>query len=195
MRERSRRKARWPVVALPFVPAIVVAARALLQTVELDIPPLPQQCPRQCAERVLAQIAHDRSEALTFAWGAAALLLVLGTAAAIVLSVRQRAPRTTALERQRAALVSACVDVSDVVSGALREQLVDALAEAGVTSVQVAAGEPFDSSRHHAVGRVDTSDPAHDNLVAETQRTGYIDRGKRLRYPDVVVFKADGGLG
>ena len=77
-------------------------------------------------------------------------------------------------------------------SDALREQLVDALADAGVTPVDVPAGEPFDSSRHHAIGRLDTADPARHNLVARTERSGFVDRGKRLRYPDVVVFSANG---
>jgi hypothetical protein len=73
-----------------------------------------------------------------------------------------------------------------------REQLLDALAEAGVTPVEIPAGERFDSSEHRAVGQVGTSDPRRHNLVAKTERAGYLDRGRRLRYPDVVVFNAEG---
>ena len=86
------------------------------------------------------------------------------------------------------------MEVSDTVSSdALREQLVDVLAEAGVTRIEVAGGERFDSSRHRAVGRVGTSDDTSHNRVAKTTRPGYVDRGKRLRYPEVLVFNADGG--
>jgi hypothetical protein len=31
------------------------------------------------------------------------------------------------------------------------------------------------------------------NLVAETERSGYVDQGRRVRYPDVLVWTADGG--
>jgi hypothetical protein len=97
------------------------------------------------------------------------------------------------LERDRSVLVTACMQVSDLVaSDALREQLTDALAEAGVTSIDVPVGEQFDSSRHHAVGMVKTSDKTRHNLVAKTERAGYFDRGRRLRYPDVLVFSAEG---
>ena len=78
-------------------------------------------------------------------------------------------------------------------SEALREQLLDALATVGVTPIDASIGEEFDSSRHHAVGRVVTNDPGSHNRVAGTERYGYVDRGKRLRYPDVLVFNANGG--
>lgn len=194
MRERAQHRVAWPLLAVALVPATVVALVAFLQRTKLDVPTLPNQCLRACAETLVTQISDERSDALTFAWAGAVLLLAIGSALAIVLAARLRRERTRALERERAALVRACVNVGDMVSGALREQLTDALADAGVTPIEVPVGEPFDSARHHAVGRVPTSDRARDNLIAQTQRAGYLDHGKRLRYPDVVVFKVDGGL-
>jgi molecular chaperone GrpE (heat shock protein) len=85
------------------------------------------------------------------------------------------------------------MEVSDLVdSPALREQLLDALKASGVKPIEAGVGEPFDSTRHKAVGTIPTNDPVNDNTVAETQRPGYVDRGKRVRYPEVLVFKWSG---
>jgi molecular chaperone GrpE len=100
----------------------------------------------------------------------------------------------SALARDRQVLVKACVEVSDVVSSAaLRSQLVDTLADVGVTPIQVRVGERFDPARHRAVDRVVTDDQALDDLVAETERPGYSDRGARLRLPEVLVYSAARG--
>lgn len=99
--------------------------------------------------------------------------------------------RTDHAERDRATLIKACLEVSDLLdSDALREQILDALGEIGVRPVVVAAGEPFDSSRHRAVGTVPTADAAFHNLVAGTERAGFSDHERRLRWPDVLVFDA-----
>jgi hypothetical protein len=96
--------------------------------------------------------------------------------------------------RGRSALITACIEVSDrVESAALREQLMDALADAGVTAVDVPEGDYFDPSCHRAVGRIHTPDRHCHNRVATTERTGFMDRDRRLRCPDVLVFNADGG--
>jgi hypothetical protein len=128
---------------------------------------------------------------LGMAWLGAAVLLLAGVA----LSLRAwwwASARVAAAQRDRSVLVEACVEVSDVVpSAALCEQLVDALAAAGVTQIEVAADEPFDASRHRAVGRAGTCDGAAENLVARTERPGYVDRGRRLRYPEVIVYDTD----
>lgn len=101
--------------------------------------------------------------------------------------------RVAQLARERAVLVHACMEVSDrLVSDALKEQLRDALTEAGVMPIEVTAGERFDSARHRAVGRVATRQRALHNHVAGVERDGFSDGGRRLRCPDVVVFNANG---
>ncbi len=116
-----------------------------------------------------------------------------GAASAARASDRGQVDQNGSVVRDRALLVQTCVELSDLVSsGALRERLTDALADVGVTPIQVGAGAMFDSSRHHAVGELRTADTARHNLVAETERVGWVDHGRRLRYPDVVVFTAEG---
>lgn len=120
------------------------------------------------------------------------VLVAIGAALVLGLLRRGGGLRTDHAERERATLIKACVDVSDLLeSDALREQILDALAEIGVLPVVVAAGEPFDSSRHRAVGTVPTPDAAFHNLVAGTERAGFSDHGRRLRWPDVLVFDAN----
>lgn len=120
-----------------------------------------------------------------------ALLLILAIAPAVVLVLvaQGSGARDDGAARDRAILITACIEVGDVVdSDAVRERLLDALDEVGVRPVVVAAGEPFDSSRHRAVGTASTPDAASHNLVAGTERAGFSDHGRRLRWPDVVVF-------
>jgi hypothetical protein len=156
----------------------------------------------ECGARALARVSSERSTALGYGWTGVAVLLGAGLAAAVLWARRRDAERGNAEQalgvtndaaaRERAVLVRACVQASDTVpSDALREQLLDALSEAGVTPVDVAAGEQFDSARHRAVGRVATTDRSRDNLVAKIERAGYLDHGRRLRTPDVLVFNAD----
>jgi molecular chaperone GrpE (heat shock protein) len=117
------------------------------------------------------------------------VLLAIAAALVLGLLLHSGGSREGHSTRDRATLIKACLDVSDLLdSDALREQILDALAEVGVRPVVVAAGEPFDSSRHRAVGTVPTTDAAFHNLVAGTERAGFSDRGRRLRWPDVLVF-------
>lgn len=184
--------ARWTPAALVLVPGVLAAGFVVAEVARVDV---PARCaPAARCTKVLGQVADDRDSALLRGALGALVVLLAGTAVALLLAWARgrRARRSGDVERQRAALVRVCVEVSDVVdSDALREQLVDALADAGVTPVDVPAGEPFDSSRHHAIGQLDTTDAARHNLVARTERSGFVDRGKRLRYPDVVVFSAN----
>jgi hypothetical protein len=123
---------------------------------------------------------------------AAYAVLTIAVAVALGLLLRGGGRGTDRERRDRAILVRACLDVSDLLeSEALREQILDALADVGVSPVLVAAGEPFDSSRHRAVGTVPTSDAAFHNLVAGTERPGFADHGRRLRWPDVLVFDSN----
>jgi len=119
------------------------------------------------------------------------VILAVGAAFVLLLLLAGGGTRDADSERDRAILIKACIEVADLLdSDALREQLLDALAEIGVRPVVVAPGEPFDSSRHRAVGRLPTPDAESHNLVVGTERAGFFDHGRRLRWPDVVVFDA-----
>lgn len=49
-------------------------------------------------------------------------------------------------------------------------------------------GAPFDPQHHHAVDRLPTHDPAQHNTVM-TDRPGWVDGGRVLRLPDVIVYR------
>ena len=205
MPDRAVNRVPALLVAVALLPAAVLTGVVLLQSSELTAPAVASRCAHAtaCVDQALTHVAGKRRIALAYGWVGAGLLLVLGVVLAALLSRRSArtetmspAPRAGSpgdQDRERAALVTACVNVSDVVTGAPREQLVDALIEAGVNPIEVPAGERFDSSRHHAVGRVVTNDRSLHNLVVETEKIGYVDYGRRLRYPDVLVWAADGG--
>jgi hypothetical protein len=163
----------------------------------------------------LASIAHSETVALEYGWIGAALLALIGLAAGASALIalgeftrrardarRGRGPveasdvvsraRTSDDARDRERLVASCLDLADLSqSAALRERVLDALADVGVTPVQARRGEPFDPARHHAVGRTPTADARRHNRISDVQREGYTDRGHPLRYPDVLVFQAD----
>jgi hypothetical protein len=123
-----------------------------------------------------------------------------------VVSAPQPKPRQAAptdegdlrrLRSDRGALVSALVELSDLVdSSALREKASRALGAAGVTSLDP-TGERFDAARHRAVKRIPAPDSAHHAQVADTERLGYSDRGHVIRPPEVLVYwrdsSSDGG--
>jgi molecular chaperone GrpE len=190
-------------------------------TVTVTQSPVPAKAATAAIARCLAEVSSRQSTALTYGWAAALAVLALGIAMAVASGASRRraraydvrsaspaprsqgpvaAPRPSAngreagaCARERAILATACIEVSDLVdSAALREQLLDALKASGVSPVEAGVGEPFDSSRHKAVGTIPTTDRGNDNTVAETQRPGYADRGKRVRYPEVLVFKWSG---
>ncbi len=100
---------------------------------------------------------------------------------------RPAPPREPAAER--AALIELCIDLADRLretSPALRARLHRGLAEVGVHPLEP-DGAPFDRTRHDAVDREPTTDPARNRTVASTELTGYLDRGRVLRRPGVVV--------
>ncbi|HSK58109.1 MAG TPA: nucleotide exchange factor GrpE [Actinomycetospora sp.] len=91
---------------------------------------------------------------------------------------------------ERAALVALCIDLADRLRSTapgLRARAHRGLAEVGVVPLEP-DGRPFDRHRHDAVDREPTTDPARDRTVASTERTGYADRGRVLRRPEVVVY-------
>ena len=96
---------------------------------------------------------------------------------------------TATPDTERTALVLLCIDLADRLRGAgpgLRARLHRGLADVGITPLEP-DGLPFDGTHHDAVDREPTTDPARDRTVASTERTGYLDHGRVLRRPEVVV--------
>ena len=92
--------------------------------------------------------------------------------------------------RDRDVLVAACIDVCDAVtSQAVRQRLLGALEDVGVTAVDVPAGTRFDPALHRAADTVMTEVETLAGLVAETERLGFFDRGRRVRWPEVLVYQ------
>jgi hypothetical protein len=205
------------LLAVAAVPAVVFACAVLVQGSKLSTPtadtvvgarpvgvsPTVWNGVVHNAQRSLDGVASDQNDALAYGWIGVVLGAVLGGAMLIALSQRREwagapsrtfeSPRTasanTNAERERSILVATCIEVSDTVpSTSLREELLEALERVGVEAITVRAGEPFDPKRHRAAGRVPTAEPERENLVAETERPGFVDRGRRLRPPSVLVF-------
>jgi molecular chaperone GrpE len=88
----------------------------------------------------------------------------------------------------REALVRLCLYALDRArSAGVAERIERGLAQVGVTAVRP-DGDAFDPSRHEAGGTVPADDPAQAGLVAETEVTGFTDRGRLLRPPVVTVY-------
>ena len=93
------------------------------------------------------------------------------------------------LQADRAQMVRGLIELGDLIdSPALRHRVTEVLASAGVIAVD-SAGERFDPARHRAVDRVATPDASADGRIAETERLGYLDRGRPARLPDVLVYQ------
>lgn len=91
--------------------------------------------------------------------------------------------------RDREVLVRACIDVADqVASDGMRERLVAALVDAGVVP-DAPVGQRFDPARHEAAGLVPTTESSLHNTIAVIERPGWVDRGRRLRLPRVLVHR------
>lgn len=217
MQRGLRGRGAATLLAVPLLAALVFACAVLVQGATLSTPSAATVLGKRPvgvstsawngvlrhANQSLAGVASDQNDALAYGWIGVALAAVLGGSLAVAVSRRQapvsvppqqftsrRPARTdTNAERERSILVEACIEVSDAVSSAsLREELLDALERAGVEAVEVRPGEPFDPKRHRAAGRVPTAAPERENLVAETERLGFVDRGRRLRPPRVLVY-------
>lgn len=90
---------------------------------------------------------------------------------------------------ERRALVEACLYAHDRArSAGVAERIVAALATVGVAALRP-DGEPFDPALHEAGGTVATDDAALDGRVAETEVIGFVDRGRVLRAPVVIVYQ------
>jgi molecular chaperone GrpE len=164
----------------------------------------------QTVHNQLAASRSDRSSALAYGWAGAIVLLIGGLSLAAI-ALRSRAgalvgPPGTGEDlspepsvgaaaasggaRDRKLLVDACIDAFDISeSTAVRTQLLDALRRAGVDPVEVPANARFDPTKHRAADTRATDRKAFDGLVVETERVGFVDRGRRVRWPEVVVYK------
>jgi hypothetical protein len=210
---------RLRLLAIAIVPALVVVVLALAQARTFDTLHAPAAGSRGAGRALGAvaqlsgQLSHvngDRSHAVSYAWIAAAILVVLALMFAVLWPLGPREPALGArarggraggtagradgelddgLDRDRARLIQTCVEIADRTSNAsLRRRLLRALGDVGVTEIRVAEGTPFDPRIHRGTGSAATADPALERTVAGMQRAGYADRGRRLRPPDVVVY-------
>jgi hypothetical protein len=90
-------------------------------------------------------------------------------------------------------LVTTLIDLTDrVSSGALRAEIVAALAGAGVHALEPRQGDVFDANRMRGVGGQQAPDPTWIGRVATTERAGFHDGTTVLRLPEVIVYTAEG---
>ena len=88
----------------------------------------------------------------------------------------------------RDALVRALIETADQVSSeAVRTTIVQRLGAVGVEPVVVAVGERFDPTTHSGVDAAAAPSPEQNDTVASLERPGWVDRGRVLRPPEVVV--------
>lgn len=93
---------------------------------------------------------------------------------------------------ERSALIQLCVYALDRArSPGVTERIESGLAEIGVAALRP-EGERFDPALHEAGGVVATEDPGLDGIIAETELTGFADRGEVLRVPVVTVYQVGG---
>ncbi|WP_020501273.1 nucleotide exchange factor GrpE [Sciscionella marina] len=98
-------------------------------------------------------------------------------------------PSAHDLATERSALVRLCMYALDRArSPGVTERIESGLAEIGVEALRP-DGQRFDPAVHEAGGVVATSDPALDGVIAETELTGFSDRGELLRVPIVTVYQ------
>src|SRR5215471_8103457 len=98
----------------------------------------------------------DRSKSGHGAWGKTLFVFamsmpVAAVAAQRLVSTAEPGEQRQEAHRDRDVLVAACIDACDsVTSQAIRQRLLEALAEVGVTAVDVPAGTRFDPAEHRA---------------------------------------------
>lgn len=91
---------------------------------------------------------------------------------------------------ERESLVQLCLYAMDRArSAGVAERLEEGLGGIGVSAIRP-DGDLFDPARHEAGGTVPTQDVTMDGVVAETEVVGFADRGRLLRAPIVIVYKA-----
>ena len=63
-----------------------------------------------------------------------------------------------------------------------------ALERAGVRSIEISQGQPFDAASMRGVGSAPAPDPSWVGRVASTERCGFRDGARVVRPPDVIVY-------
>lgn len=123
-----------------------------------------------------------------------AMDLPAGALAGPSAAITHVATSTPPADREREVLVRALIDVGDLVtSAAVRGQITHRLADVGVETLGADVGEPFDPDRHRGVQSTPAPARELDGTVAECDRTGWTDRGRVLRPPEVVVHRWEPG--
>jgi molecular chaperone GrpE len=93
----------------------------------------------------------------------------------------------------RTTLVRLCLYALDRArSDGVAERIERGLAGVGVTAVRP-DGRPFDPALHEAAGTTVTDDDGLVGLIAATEVAGFIDNGRPLRAPVVVVYRSRDG--
>ncbi|GII27615.1 nucleotide exchange factor GrpE [Planotetraspora mira] len=108
-------------------------------------------------------------------------------------ALAQQIDRLLASEPGRDALVEACIRFRDQLGERhpfLAARLLEALGTAGVHEIR-ADGQPFDGRVHEAVEVVPTADPRLRDVVASTERPGYVDGDRVVRVPRVAVYRLE----
>ncbi|GAA4583366.1 hypothetical protein GCM10023194_20480 [Planotetraspora phitsanulokensis] len=108
-------------------------------------------------------------------------------------ALAQQIDRLLASEPGRDALVDACIRFRDQLGERqplLADRLLDALGSAGVREIG-ADGQSFDGRVHEAVDVVPTADPRLQDVVAATERPGYVDGDRVVRVPRVSVYRLE----
>jgi hypothetical protein len=93
----------------------------------------------------------------------------------------------TALAERRAVILLCLYALDRARSTGVATQLERGLAEVGIVAVRP-DGLRFDPAHHEAAGTVPTDDPELIGLIAETEAVGFVDHGRVLRAPVVLVY-------
>jgi hypothetical protein len=93
----------------------------------------------------------------------------------------------TALAERRAVILLCLYALDRARSTGVATQLERGLAEVGIVAVRP-DGQRFDPAHHEAAGTVPTDDPELVGTIAETEAVGFIDHGRVLRAPVVLVY-------
>jgi hypothetical protein len=93
----------------------------------------------------------------------------------------------TALAERRAVILLCLYALDRARSTGVATQLERGLAEVGILAVRP-DGQRFDPAHHEAAGTVPTDDPELVGTIAETEAVGFVDHGRVLRAPVVLVY-------
>ena len=93
----------------------------------------------------------------------------------------------TALAERRAVILLCLYALDRARSTGVATQLERGLAEVGILAIRP-DGQKFDPAQHEAAGTVPTDDPELVGTIAETEAVGFVDHGRVLRAPVVLVY-------